>query len=190
MIDVLEKYNEELEQDIESLERYIEHDEELAKLEFQTLGCPQEIANEIAKDRRAKDRHMYCDYPGCLGSDEALAILKELIKSVKVSPFRIYLCAPAALHCWETDKLAIKIIRKDGHFWFNTIALSDAETKMFVDIMRGLIKIYLHAHEWSIKHCYPSPQMMLFVTQMLTKYKEERLLINMPVRDDRVYNLW
>ena len=97
MVDPIEKYDQELEQDISSLKKYVDEDEELAKAEFQNLGCPKETIEDIATKERAKGKHMYFDLPACMGSDELLAELKELLQSIKISSFRIYLCSPRTL---------------------------------------------------------------------------------------------
>jgi hypothetical protein len=97
MISPIEKYDQELEQDIKSLEKYIDKDEKLAKSYFQDLGCAKEIAEEMAKEERAKGKHMYFDYPTCMGTDELLESLKVLHQSIKILPFRLYLNRPDRL---------------------------------------------------------------------------------------------
>jgi len=57
----IDKYDQELERDIATLQKDIDEDEELAKMDFQNLGCPKEIAEQIARKEKKKGKHMLFD---------------------------------------------------------------------------------------------------------------------------------
>lgn len=189
MISSIEKYDQELEQDISSLEKHIDEDEELAKMDFQNLGCPKEIAEQIARKEKEKGKHMHPSFGfTSIGMDEALKLLKELTESLQVLPSRVYLNCPDMV--WESDLLSIQIIREDGSFRFNTTTLSDQERTKFVEYMHTLFEVYHNWLYWGIYHCYPSPELVRFVAEMLIKYKEEQLLSKEPVKDNKAWKLW
>lgn len=182
MINLIEKYDQELEQDIRALEDYIDKDEEMAIIFGTDHGSSKKEMEEAARRERRKGKHLhfYFYYPNCMGTDELLSILEKLRQALQMLPFRIYLR-------WPKDysrSLILEIITEHDKFYFNTTVLDDYELREFVEYVWALIPFYEHMPSYGMHHCYPSLGLIKLVTKLGMKYKDKQVLVKLPVEDD------
>lgn len=183
------EYDAHLWQDISSLENYIAEDEELAKIDLQSFGCPRETAEKIAEDHRKKGEHMH--FPGGYGytSDQLLTLLKNLYQSVETFPFRAYINFDPYVSFPFPDFLCIQIIIEPGESWLNTTILTDEERRRFIELWNSSWILQLYYRKFGMKHCYPSAELMSFMAEMFKKYTTTHLIDKTPTRDEKAHDL-
>jgi hypothetical protein len=127
MNNAIQKYDQELLEDISSLPQYIENwkleEVNSASRALRAKGCPKEIADDIAKEERD------APFKGLLD------LMKELAFCIKDFPFRIDL---STLTLGGVDEFPPEILFPSSRFQFNLSVLDDDERGIFLKHMETI----------------------------------------------------
>lgn len=176
---LIDKYDEELMEDIAKLRQAAVEGENMARDLMLSYGTEEKVVEKIIKDARKDGKPVHWEY----GSSKHIVDLKEWLEEMrpvyKFFPFRISMSRFNPFDCG--------IVSEKLHCSINQKALTVKEAEVMLRLVHDVMRInYTGSETAKVFRWYPTSELMNFTANLIIKYNPNELFE--PFNNDNVSN--
>ncbi|MFC1956945.1 hypothetical protein ACFLVY_01435 [Chloroflexota bacterium] len=183
----IERYDQELIEDINTLQQYVAEQEDLQKDFMRSFGTPEKTIEEVSRKARTEGRPISDDGSGAAVL-KMVKFLEDMVRVYDSYPFRMFI---GPLQYSNTN-----VLWENDWFELDTRPLSNEERQEYARHWRITWKFNRITDPTNLAasvvthRCYPSGDFVKFVANLLIKYGAARLLSKNPQYDKEMEKIW
>lgn len=180
---LIDRYDEELKEDIAKLEQAIAEGENLERENMRSWGIDEDAIRKIVQERRKERAPIHWEY----GSSKFILDHKEWLESM----IPLYQTFPFRIGFFEFDPFECYVVFENFRRSINQKALTLKEAEVLLRLVHEVMRInYIGRETANVFRRYPTPEFMSLTANLIIKYKPGTLFESFNNEDENKMTEW